>query len=588
MPGNLPTQGAATHLLTELHRTAERDPAKAVFADGKGGVVFRVPDYPVVPAPVVKPGAEKGERGKNGDTGATGPAGAAATIEVGSVTTGAPGSPVEITNSGTSSAAVLNFAIPAGADGSDGADGLDGADGIDGDDGIPTALAAIGSTPNANGMTLSGSTLKLEPASASFGGVVTTGGQTIAGAKTLTGNLAVEKGTPVVRLTDTGNTSNVTQTRTTTTFKLVSDHSAYIADQALSLSGAGYASIAAQTIGTVYTIEFWYKTTSTTSQMPIAGPTAGQHILFWFSAATQISTRTNTGVEVDWLGVTYADGLWHHWALVCTGTTVSLYKDAALISTQTPASIASRAYSHLGSYGDLNHKCIGTIDQMCVWTNNLTGADILLRYNSGFGIQATAGATLMAEYRLNNNYTDSSGNARNLTAGGSGNSFVTGLVTAGTPAPTATEILGSADGTINGSLATVTLGDVDSVYGTQNVIEGLQTRINILGTQLMLCQSALVTITGALTASGAVTAGSLALAEGGNAVLGTTTGTKWGTSTSQKQAFWNATPVIQQTTASAAATHVGLGGAALTVTDTFDGYTIPKVVKILRTLGLLA
>lgn len=45
-------------------------------------------------------------------------------------------------------------------------------------------LAAIGSSPNANGATISGSTLNLEPADGSFGGVVTTGTQTIAGAKT--------------------------------------------------------------------------------------------------------------------------------------------------------------------------------------------------------------------------------------------------------------------------------------------------------------------------------------------------------------------------------------------------------------------
>ena len=47
-----------------------------------------------------------------------------------------------------------------------------------------TTLAAIGSTPNANGATISGSTLNLQPADGSFGGVVTTGTQTIAGAKT--------------------------------------------------------------------------------------------------------------------------------------------------------------------------------------------------------------------------------------------------------------------------------------------------------------------------------------------------------------------------------------------------------------------
>ena len=48
-----------------------------------------------------------------------------------------------------------------------------------------TTMAAIGSTPNANGATISGVNLNLEPASASFGGVVTTGAQTFAGVKTL-------------------------------------------------------------------------------------------------------------------------------------------------------------------------------------------------------------------------------------------------------------------------------------------------------------------------------------------------------------------------------------------------------------------
>jgi hypothetical protein len=48
------------------------------------------------------------------------------------------------------------------------------------------ALAAIGSSPNANGATISGSTLNLQPASTSFGGVVTTGSQSFVGTKTFT------------------------------------------------------------------------------------------------------------------------------------------------------------------------------------------------------------------------------------------------------------------------------------------------------------------------------------------------------------------------------------------------------------------
>jgi hypothetical protein len=52
-----------------------------------------------------------------------------------------------------------------------------------------TTLAAIGSTANANGATISGSTLNLEPASASFGGIVNTTTQTFAGAKTFNADI---------------------------------------------------------------------------------------------------------------------------------------------------------------------------------------------------------------------------------------------------------------------------------------------------------------------------------------------------------------------------------------------------------------
>lgn len=50
-----------------------------------------------------------------------GTAGTAATIAVGTVTTGAAGSSVAVTNVGTSSAATLNFSIPKGDKGDDGA-----------------------------------------------------------------------------------------------------------------------------------------------------------------------------------------------------------------------------------------------------------------------------------------------------------------------------------------------------------------------------------------------------------------------------------------------------------------------------------
>ena len=63
-----------------------------------------------------------GPQGPQGETGAQGPqgdAGTAATITIGTVTTGSAGSNVVVTNSGSSTAAVLNFTIPKGDTGSD-------------------------------------------------------------------------------------------------------------------------------------------------------------------------------------------------------------------------------------------------------------------------------------------------------------------------------------------------------------------------------------------------------------------------------------------------------------------------------------
>lgn len=63
---------------------------------------------------------EKGEKGDKGDTGAQGIPGNAASIRIGSVVTGAPGTDVVVSNSGTSTNAILNFQIPRGTPGADG------------------------------------------------------------------------------------------------------------------------------------------------------------------------------------------------------------------------------------------------------------------------------------------------------------------------------------------------------------------------------------------------------------------------------------------------------------------------------------
>lgn len=63
----------------------------------------------------------QGAQGIQGEPGTNGLDGAAATVAIGTVTTGEPGTQVQVTNSGTESAAVLNFTIPRGDTGAAGA-----------------------------------------------------------------------------------------------------------------------------------------------------------------------------------------------------------------------------------------------------------------------------------------------------------------------------------------------------------------------------------------------------------------------------------------------------------------------------------
>ena len=81
-----------------------------------------------------------GPKGDKGDPGIPGVPGRAATVTVGSTTTGVPGSGARVINSGTSSDAVLNFVIPAGATGPTGPAGTPGPTGPTG----PTGPAGAG------------------------------------------------------------------------------------------------------------------------------------------------------------------------------------------------------------------------------------------------------------------------------------------------------------------------------------------------------------------------------------------------------------------------------------------------------------
>lgn len=151
---------------------------------------------------------------------------------------------------------------------------------------------------------------------------------------------------------------------------------------------------------------------------------------------------------------------------------------------------------------------------------------------------------------------------------------ITDTVSSGTVA-TAT-LIGFGTPTVVGSSAT-TYTDISTVYIAASPVAS--TNITITNGWALWIDSGSFRLDGNL---------SLAGAGGGNIITDTTTGTKIGTATSQKIGVWNATPIVQPTTAIAASTFTANTSLIANDTATWDGYTIGQVVKALRNTGLLA
>ena len=90
-------------------------------------------------------------------------------------------------------------------------------------------------------------------------------------------------------------------------------------------------------------------------------------------------------------------------------------------------------------------------------------------------------------------------------------------------------------------------------------------------------------------------AGVLTMADPANIALGTTTGTKIGTATSQKLGFWNVTPVVQPATTATTSGFIVVGTSAVVAPEsTFTGntgskaYTIGDIVLALKQAGIMA
>ena len=136
------TTGAAGSQASVVN-SGNSNSAKFDFTIPKGDKGEIGPQGQIGPTGPAGPTGPTGPQGAKGDTGAAGPAGAAATIKVGKVTTTEAGTSATVVNSGSESAAILDFTIPKGAigpQGPTGAVGPTGATGPKGDTGIAATI----------------------------------------------------------------------------------------------------------------------------------------------------------------------------------------------------------------------------------------------------------------------------------------------------------------------------------------------------------------------------------------------------------------------------------------------------------------
>lgn len=149
------SEGSTTTSMFIVEASAAFVSSTAPYADTANWVEFTAPQGETGATGATGPQGPKGDTGATGpagaagatgpagpqgETGATGPAGAAASVTVGTTTSGDTAS---VTNSGTSSAAVLDFVLVNGKDGAVGATGETGPQGPKGDTGEAGAAATV-------------------------------------------------------------------------------------------------------------------------------------------------------------------------------------------------------------------------------------------------------------------------------------------------------------------------------------------------------------------------------------------------------------------------------------------------------------
>lgn len=172
-----------------------------------------------------------------------------------------------------------------------------------------------------------------------------------------------------------------------------------------------------------FTIEGWIKTTDASAKLFVWGsPTVNGHVYLGLNLG-KLRLAYGDGIGIDQLDglSTVSDNVWHHIAVVKSGTAVTCYLDGIQngtgTTTRNPGSVTNSSIGGGLINGTLQGFTLGTIDEVRVWNVARTGTQI--QNNKNCELNAQAG--LVAAYHFNNGVANGNNIGFNLVADASGN-----------------------------------------------------------------------------------------------------------------------------------------------------------------------
>lgn len=371
-------------------------------------------------------------------------------------------------------------------------------------------LAAIGSAPNANGATLTGTVLNLEPADASFGGVVSTAAQNFTGEKTFLDDVFVTRVEPRITLTDTGDLDNPTayweKLTTNNEARLVSQNRPFIAGAAIDCSVANNGGTFSYTLND-FSISFWIKTTSTSQNM-FAGNVANNTALLVYHEAGNFNLRVS-GSTVSWAypSATLGNNTWQHivFAVAQNGNS-EVYVNGISLGTVT-APNAAAVFTHILRAGTGGSTARGTFDEYIIFDSHIDAIKVAELYQAGTPYKFTNYTGVYAAYHLDTGsgatYVDSSGNGRDAVAT-TAPTWTTGIVAPIVEPAADVRLINIVNNAVNLSRGTLTVGEYLGSTSTTNIYEGLTHTFKKLGVNLFAIDSAGSTLASSLSITGAL------------------------------------------------------------------------------------